>query len=662
MVNFTQIFPRRVRGTVDLKRQTEQTGEGHARISRLCTDGKLIRSHIDEVRTLCDVWKRGQKISGNKQHLGWRAAPGQPYQWLTYNESMKRIKNLGSGLIRKGLKADNNTFVGVYAQNSVEWVLSEYACYFYSMVIVPLYDTLGPEACSYIIDQAEIATVICDKEDKVIPLLDSRAQTPSLKCIVHICPTLSDETRAKAKKQGIDLISFSALEELGERHPHEYVLPKPSELATICYTSGTTGNPKGVMLSHENVVSDVCTTAIQLGDTKPRSDDVMMSFLPLAHMLERICETTIFLEGGSVGFFQGDIRLLSDDMVTLKPTVTPVVPRLFNRIYDKVMAMTSGSVVKRNLLKIALASKERELKKGIIRNTSIWDKLVFKKVREGMGGRLRLVVVGSAPLAGNVLAFMRCALGCAVLEGYGQTECAAPATLTILGDNNVEHVGPPLPCCSIKLVDVPEMQYYASDNKGEICIRGYNVFKGYFKDPEKTKETIDEEGWLHTGDIGMWLPNGTLKIVDRKKHIFKLAQGEYIAPEKIENIYIRGQYVSQIFVHGESLKSCLIAIVVPDMETSSKWAASAGVPAAGVPATARDLCNSSAYKKAVLDDLNALGKKAGLKSFEQVKDIYLSPDAFSVENNLMTPTMKTKRPECKKFFMPQIEKMYRTLA
>lgn len=660
MVNFTQqIFPRRVRGPVDLKKQTtELVGQGYARISRLCTDGKLIRCHLEDVKTLCDVWKRGQKISGNKQHLGHREGPGKPYSWITYNQAMKRMQNIGSGLLKMGLKPDNSTFVGVYAQNSVEWVLSEYACYFYSMVIVPLYDTLGPEACTYIVNQAEITTVICDKEDKVIPLLESQSQTPSLRTIVYM-GAISEDTKQKAAAKKINLVSFAALEQMGAENPREYVLPKPSELATICYTSGTTGNPKGVMLTHENVIADVSTTMIQLGDEmKPRSDDVMMSFLPLAHMLERICETTIFLEGGSVGFFQGDIRLLSDDMITLKPTVTPVVPRLFNRIYDKVMAMTSGSAIKRTLLNMAIKSKEREMKKGIIRNNSIWDKLVFKKVRDGMGGRLRLVVVGSAPLAGNVLNFMRCALGCAVLEGYGQTECAAPATLTILGDSNVEHVGPPLACCSIKLVDVPEMQYYASDNKGEICIKGYNVFKGYFKDPEKTKETIDEEGWLHTGDIGMWLSNGTLKIVDRKKHIFKLAQGEYIAPEKIENIYIRGQYVGQIFVHGESLKSCLIAIVVPDMETASKWSSQQNLGKLSI----QELCQNSAFKKAVLDDLNNIGKKNGLKSFEQVKDIYLAPEAFTVENNLMTPTMKTKRPECKKFFMPQIETMYRTLA
>lgn len=164
------------------------------------------------------------------------------------------------------------------------------------------------------------------------------------------------------------------------------------------------------------------------------------------------------------------------------------------------------------------------------------------------------MLVGSAPLSGNVLTFMRCAMGCLIVEGYGQTECCAPISLTVQGDHIPEHVGPPVGCCMVKLVDVPDMEYYASKGQGEVCVKGTNVFIGYYKDPEKTKEVIDDQGWHHTGDIGMWLPNGTLKIIDRKKHIFKLSQGEYIVPEKIENAYIRSQYVQQVFVIGESLK------------------------------------------------------------------------------------------------------------
>lgn len=179
---------------------------------------------------------------------------------------------------------------------------------------------------------------------------------------------------------------------------------------------------------------------------------------------------------------------------------------------------------------------------------------MFHKVQQKFGGRIRLFVVGSAPLASNVLNVVRCALGCIIVEGYGQTECTAPCTLTFPGDILASHVGPPLACCEIKVVDVPEMNYYACNGEGEVCVKGSSVFVGYYKDPERTHDALDAQGWLHTGDIGKWMDNGTLKIIDRLKHIFKLAQGEYIAPEKIENILIRSPFVMQIFIHGDSLK------------------------------------------------------------------------------------------------------------
>lgn len=280
----------------------------------------------------------------------------------------------------------------------------------------------------------------------------------------------------------------------------------------------------------------------------------MISFLPLAHMLERCCENAMYYCGAAVGFYSGEIKNLASDLKALRPTVMPAVPRLLNRVYDKLQADLAHSPIRRLLYNMGLNSKKKELLQGIYAKNSIWDKLVFKRVQESFGGNLRLMVVGSAPLAGNVLTFARCALGCVICEGYGQTECTAPITLTIYGDYNPEHVGPPVASNCVKLVDAPEMDYYAHQNQGEICVKGTNCFVGYYKEPERTMAVIDEGGWHHTGDIGMWLPNGTLKIIDRRKHIFKLSQGEYIVPEKIEAIYLRSDYVGQVFVYGESLK------------------------------------------------------------------------------------------------------------
>ncbi|XP_013200983.1 long-chain-fatty-acid--CoA ligase 5 isoform X1 [Amyelois transitella] len=634
-----------------------ETGPEMVRVSKFYKDaknGRYLRYLHDDTRTLYETFRRGVKESNNGNCLGWREGPNKPYVWQTYNETLLRAKNFGSGLICQGLSPGQNTFVGIYSQNCPEWIMTEQAAYCYSMVIVPLYDTLGANACSFIVNQTEMAVVVCEDDKKANLLLD---QSPRCLRKLITIKEVSPSTHQRAKSRGVEIVKFSDVEIQGAQKDYPCVPPQPESLCTICYTSGTTGMPKGVMLTHENVVASVCSVMMQLGEHKPSKHDVMISFLPLAHMLERCCENALYMVGGAVGFYSGDMRRLADDLSALKPTMMPAVPRLLNRLYDKAQAEISSSKLKKLLFNMALSAKESELKRGIIRSDSIWDKLVFRKVREGMGGRLRIIVVGSAPLAGNVLTFARCALGCLIVEGYGQTECTAPVTLTVQGDHVPEHVGPPVACCKVKLVDVPEMEYYAAQGQGEVCVQGANVFKGYFKDHEKTKEVIDHDGWHHTGDVGKWLPNGTLKIIDRRKHIFKLSQGEYIVPEKIENIYIRSQYVEQVFVHGESLKSCVIAIVVPDVDVVKCWALENGIKG-----TFSALCENEKVKKMILDDMLQWGKTAGLKTFEQVKDIYLHPDPFSVQNGLLTPTLKAKRPEIRSYFKPQIEDMYKQLA
>ena len=642
--------------SIDVKNQSlEIPNSGGARQSRFAPPGEVTSFMYDDCKTLLEMMQRGYRLSENGPCLGSRGSKPE-YSWITYGEVIERSKNLGSGFVHIGMKPGQSSLIGIYSQNCEEWILTEHACYNQSAVIVPLYDTLGPNACSFIINQGEMKIVVCDTEEKVRSLLRQRDETPCLKHIV-VMKDVTNEMRQAAKDKGVELHSFKDIEDLGREKPVEIFASKPSDVATVCYTSGTTGDPKGVMLTHANIIIDGSAIILQLGEHAPTKTDVMMSFLPLAHMLERLCEVTVYINGGSVGFYRGDIRLLMDDMKALRPTITPAVPRLLNRIHDKVQAKINGSRIKRFLYELAIRMKQSELERFIIRNNSIWDRLVFKPVREGMGGRIRLLVCGSAPLAGNVLTFIRCALGCLVIEGYGQTECVAPCTFNIVGDYSVGQVGPPISCCHIKLVDVPEMEYFAEKDKGEVCIKGLNVFKGYFKDPKKTADTVDKDGWLHTGDIGEWLPNGSLRIVDRKKHIFKLAQGEYIAPEKIENIYLSSQYVTQIFVHGESLQSCLVAVIVPDKESLMVWCREKGVSGSWA-----DICKNKAVKQLILSDIISLGKKAGLKSFEQVKDIYLHPEMFSVDNGLLTPTLKTKRPDCRKCFMDVIEAMYRLMV
>ncbi|NWT32841.1 ACSL5 ligase, partial [Cardinalis cardinalis] len=637
---------------VDLNKQSIGI-EGGARRVALLTDNKLLSYYFEDAKTLYEVFQRGVSISGNGDCLGYRK-PKQPYQWLTYKQVSDRTKYLGSGLLQKGCQPSSSQYIGIFAQNRPEWIISEYACYTYSMVAVPLYDTLGPEAIVYIVNKADISVVICDTPAKAEVLLKNceDKKTPCLKIIV-LMDLFDKELKDRGAKVGVEILSLQEVEELGRNNIREPVPPKPEDLSVVCFTSGTTGNPKGAMLTHQNVVSNAAAFLRCTENTiECTSSDVAISYLPLAHMFERVVQTVVYSCGAKVGFFQGDIKLLTDDMKTLKPTLFPVVPRLLNRVYDKIQS-GANTPVKNFLLKFAVFMKTAEIKQGIIRNDSIWDKLVFKKIQETMGGRVRIMVTGAAPISPSVLSFLRAALGCQIFEGYGQTECSAGSTFSMPGDWTTGHVGAPLACNIIKLDDVEEMSYFSSNNEGEVCIKGPNVFKGYLKDPEKTAEAIDKDGWLHTGDIGKWLPNGTLKIIDRKKNIFKLAQGEYIAPEKIENVYIRSAPVAQVFVHGESLRSFLIGIVVPDAEMLPEFAAKLGVKG-----SFEELCKNPAVKKAILDDMIQLGREAGLKSFEQVKDLYIHTELFSVENGLLTPTLKAKRGDVVKFFQKEIEALY----
>ncbi|KAI1292032.1 Long-chain-fatty-acid--CoA ligase 1 [Halotydeus destructor] len=643
---------------VDKDNQSQRVPNEDARKSRIFEANSTedcMRYLYDDCKTLYDVLHKGLATSADAPCLGRLNKTTKEYEWISYSESMERMRNFGCGLLELGLKEGTETKFGIYASNCVEYLIAEYSCYNHSMTVVPLYDTLGPNACTYIINQAGIECVVVDTQTRFEAIVSEVNNLTTLKHII-VTEDLIESFRSKAIGYGFKVYAIGEVEELGRKFPKNTLRPRPRDLAVICYTSGTTGNPKGAMLTHENIISCVSSVSHQLGNHAPCKTDTYLSFLPLAHMFERCCVAAMFMGGANVGFFGGDIRLLSDDLKALRPTVIPCVPRLFNRIHDKVYTTIKGNKLKEWLLRKALESKQKEIYSNVLRTDSIWDKLVFKNVRQNMGGRLRLVVVGSAPLASNVLDFMRCALGCVICEGYGQTESVCPCTLTLPGDPETGHVGPPLSSCFVKLVDVPEMEYYSRDNSGEVCVKGPIVFQGYFNDPEKTAEVIDNEGWLHTGDIGTWLPNGTLRVIDRKKNIFKLSQGEYIAPEKIEGIYTRSEFVAQIFVYGESLKSHLVAIVVPENDILEAWARQHNIKG-----TINDLCQEPRVKQAILDDLHKCGKQDGLQSYEQVKDISMHPQQFSIDNGLLTPTLKTKRIECRKFFVNQIEAMYRSI-
>ncbi|XP_061627734.1 long-chain-fatty-acid--CoA ligase 1a isoform X8 [Phyllopteryx taeniolatus] len=523
--------PRALEPPCDLTMQSvDMLGEEGARRSALNKSDEHMTYYHSDAKTIYEAFLRGLRVSNNGPCLGARK-PNRPYEWQSYREVADRAENVGSALLHKGHAQSGDKFIGIFAQNRPEWTISELACYTYSLVAVPLYDTLGAEAISYIIDKVSISTVICDVPEKARMILDCFAEKERTVKTIVVMEPFDGELVARGQTCGVEVLSLKEFEDLGKANYRDPMPPKAEDLALICFTSGTTGNPKGAVLTHGNIIANTAAF-LKITEVHCMLDcrDVLVSYLPLAHMLERV-----------VQFY----------------------------------------------------------------------------------------------------------------EGYGQTECTAGCSMSMPGDWTAGHVGPPLPCNAIKLVDVVDMNYLAANNEGEVCVKGPNVFLGYLGNPEKTAEAIDKDGWLHTGDIGKWLPNGTLKIIDRKKHIFKLAQGEYIAPEKIENIYNRSDPVAQIFVHGDSLQACLVGIVVPDPDFLPIW-----IKKRGINGSYLDMCKSNDVKNAILEDIQKLGKEAGLKSFEQVRDIALHPEMFSVQNGLLTPTLKAKRAELLSHFRAQIDELY----
>ncbi|XP_013593869.1 PREDICTED: long chain acyl-CoA synthetase 7, peroxisomal [Brassica oleracea var. oleracea] len=610
-----------------------------------------------EIGTLHDNFVHAVETYPDNKYLGTRARPDGTigeYTWMTYAETASARQAIGSGLLYNGI--NHGACVGLYFINRPEWLVVDHACAAYSFISVPLYDTLGPDAVKFVVNHATLQAIFCVPQT-LNTLLSFLSEIPTIRLVV-VVGGADENLPSLPPGSGVKIASYQKLLSQGRSSVHPFSPPKPEDIATICYTSGTTGTPKGAMLSHENLISNVAGSSLSINFLP---DDIYISYLPLAHIYERSNQIMGVYGGVSIGFYQGDIMKLMDDLAVLRPTVFCSVPRLYNRVYDGITsAVKSSGVTKRRLFQLAYNSKKKAILNG--RSPSpLWDKLVFNKIKEKLGGRVRFMGSGASPLSPDVMDFLRVCFGCSVREGYGMTETSCVISSMDEGDNLSGHVGSPNPACEVKLVDVPEMNYTSEDQpypRGEICVRGPIIFKGYYKDEEQTKEIMDEDGWLHTGDIGLWLPGGRLKIVDRKKNIFKLAQGEYIAPEKIENVYTKCRFVSQCFIHGDSFNSSLVAIVAVDPDVMKDWAASEDIKYENLG----QLCKDPKVRKAVLAEMDIVGREAQLRGFEFAKAVTLVPEPFTLENGLLTPTFKVKRPQAKAYFAEAISKMYAEIA
>lgn len=589
-----------------------------------------------DMQTLFESFQKAAQQEPEHQFLGYRTE--KSYSWLTYQQVLEKSKLFISGLSQ--VKQDFK--LGLYSINRPEWVISELGCYYRNHITVPLYDTLDKESLKFIIQEAEIE-VVATTASKVSLLLDLEIQT----IVLFDLDVVPENIQLMATEKGVQVFSFKEILEKGKLQILEQRECLPSDTATICYTSGTTGKPKGVVLTHQNILASAYSIRyLALNQKFPllNKNDVHISYLPLAHVFERVIIHHLIMGNCRIGFYQGDTTKLLDDIQILRPTIFISVPRIFNKLYHSVMAKvkeTGG--LKQKLFFKAYEKKQKNLNNGIQKH--FFYDLIFKKIRQRLGGRVRMIFSGSAPLETRVLDFLRICFSCPVFEGYGQTETAAGISVTSINEFKAGHVGVPLPCCEVKLVDVPHMNYLTSDPipRGEIYVRGPQVFKEYYKNPEKTAETL-KDGWCATGDIGQF-QNGNLQIIDREKNMFKLSQGEFISPENIESTYLKHPLVSSIFVYGDPLRSQVVGIIYPEQTEFKKFLEQNNLTEDEIP-------------KAFLNEINQNAKVNGLKGYETLYACHLTKEDFAIIEENKTPTWKIRRDVVKKSFGQIIEKLY----
>ncbi|KAK7251418.1 hypothetical protein RIF29_34596 [Crotalaria pallida] len=611
-----------------------------------------------------DVFRIAVDKYPNNPMLGIRenidGNPGK-YKWQTYKEvydlSLKvgdSIRTCGYG---KGVKC------GIYGANCPEWIISMEACNAHGLYCVPLYDTLGAGAVEFIICHSEIAITFIE-ENKISEIVKTFPNaTKYLKTLVSF-GNVTPGQKQELENFGVALYSWAEFLQMGDIQSFDLPVKQKSDISTIMYTSGTTGEPKGVMISNENIITLICgiTDVLVCCDAKLDEKDVHISYLPLAHIFDRLVEEIMIWHGASIGFWRGDVKLLLDDIGELKPTILVAVPRVLDRVYTGLnQKLSSGGYMKQTVFNFAYSYKLQKMQKGQkhAEASPLFDKLVFNKVKQALGGRVRFILSGGAPLSTTVEGFLRVVACSHILQGYGLTETCAGTFLSLPNRKDmIGTVGPPVPYVDVCLKSVPDMGYdaLASTPRGEICVRGKTVFSGYYKCEDLTNEVMID-GWFHTGDIGEWKPNGAMEVIDRKKNIFKLSQGEYVAVEYLENIYGQHPVIESIWIYGNSFESFLVAIVHPNKEELELWAQAISIPIEDF----HTLCEDSRAKRYIVGELAKIGIEKKLKGFELIKVVHLDPDPFDMERDLITPTYKKKRPQLLKYYQNTIDNMYKAL-
>ncbi|KAI9315645.1 hypothetical protein BX666DRAFT_2019760 [Dichotomocladium elegans] len=599
--------------------------------------------------------KQVQGTDGKPETKSWTYYQLSGYHYYTYGEALDIAKTVGAGLCKLGMRKGDK--LHIFASTSVEWILMAHGAFSQSISIVTAYDTLGADGLKHSIKETECG--VCFVNGEQLPILEKiLPDCPSITRIIYRGEgNLEVVERLRSVERINHVIPYDELLVVGKANPVEVVRPSGNDISCIMYTSGSTGNPKGVILTHGNVVAGVAGVCRMLQHLV-EANDTMMAYLPLAHVLEFLVENLCIFLGVTLGY--GSIKTLTDasvrncngDLLEFGPTIMTGVPQVWETIRKTILAKVSerGPRIER-VFKHAVEMKRYLKNKGL--PTGFLDRVVFKTVKKQLGGRLRYALSGGAPLSTETQEFLTLSL-VPILCGYGMTEsmCAVMAPEQwALGE-----AGSPVPCVEVKLVDVPELGYLASNKdkpQGEIWIRGPSVTSGYYKQETMTKETITEDGWLKTGDIGEWNTTGTLSIIDRKKNLVKLSHGEYIALEKVESVYKSCLIVENICVHVDSLYARPVALVVPLEKPLRHLASSNGIEIDDWDA----LCANEQVRRLALECLQAQAKQGGLHGAEIIHSVWLCKDLWTADMGLLTAAQKLKRKEITLTYEKELKEM-----